>query len=195
MKDIKDVPPFSKLGEILVAAEMITEDQLNKTLAEQKYSNDKVGDLLIKLGYAVEEQVYAGIAHQMSLDFIDNDTLLGASEDAVRLIPEAFARENSLIANALSNGNIVVVMLDPDDIIAIDNLQKLTDQKVIPALGTPTGIMIAIEQLYVRIRKEGEVRDVIDDLQIFAESEDEEEGMVDMTKTGVDDSYENNPRT
>ncbi|HHE47256.1 MAG TPA: pilus assembly protein PilB, partial [Bacteroidetes bacterium] len=182
MEALKDVPTFAKLGEILVGAGVITEEQLKKTLAEQKYSGEKIGDLFIKLGYAVEEQVYAGLAHQMNMEFIDNEKLLEASEDAVRLIPEAFARENTLIASALENGNLMVAMVDPDDIIAIDNLQKLTDQKIIPALGTPTGIAIAIEKLYVRIRKDTEVRDVIDDLQIFAEADDEEDGMVDMTK-------------
>ncbi|NQT33586.1 Flp pilus assembly complex ATPase component TadA [bacterium] len=183
MEELKNIPPFAKLGDILVAAGMITEDQRNKTLAEQKFSSDKIGDLFIKLGYAVEEQVFSGLAHQMSMDFIDNDKLLEAPEVVVALIPEAFARENTLIAHQVENGTLLVAMIDPDDIIAIDNLQKLTDQKVIPALGTPTGINKAIEQLYVRIRKDSEVKDVIEDLQILVESEDEEDGMVDMTKT------------
>jgi len=190
MEALKDIPPFAKLGEILVAAKVITEEQLNKTLAEQKFSDEKIGDLLISLGFAVEEQVYAGLAHQMSMEFIDNDKLLEASEDVVKLIPEAFARENTLIANGMDNGTLIVVMADPDDIIAIDNLQKLTESKVLPALGTPSGIVAAIERLYIRIRKDSEVKDVIDDLQIFAEADDEEEGMVDMTKadSSIDDA-------
>lgn len=190
MEKLKDIPPFAKLGDILVAAGMITEDQRNKTLAEQKFSSDKIGDLFIKLGYAVEEQVFAALAHQMSMDFIDNDKLLEAPEIVVAMIPEAFARENTLIAHQMENGTLLVVMTDPDDIIAIDNLQKLTAQKVIPALGTPTGINKAIEQLYVRIRKDSEVKDVIADLRILVESEDEEDGMVDMTKveTEIDDA-------
>ena len=190
MEALKEIPPFAKLGEILLAAGFITEDQLKKTLAEQKFSNEKIGDLFIRLGYAVEEQVYAGLAHQMSMDFIDNDKLLGAGEDVVRLVPEAFARENTVIANAMENGTLVVAMADPDDIIAIDNLQKLTRTKVIAALATPSGINTAIEHLYVRIRKDSEVQDVLDDLQIFAEADDEEEGMVDMTKAdaSIDDA-------
>ena len=191
MEALKDIPTYAKLGDILVKAGVITEDQLKKTLAEQKYSGEKIGDLFIKLGFAIEEQVYAALAHQMSLDFIANEKLLEAREDAVRLIPESFARENTLIASAMENGTLLVAMADPDDIIAIDNLQKLTEQKVLPVLGTPTGITAAIEKLYVRIRKDSEVRDVIDDLQIFVEAEDEEDGMVDMTK--VDAALEDAP--
>ncbi len=191
MEALKDIPTYAKLGDILVKAGVITDDQLKKTLAEQKYSGEKIGDLFIKLGFAIEEQVYAALAHQMSMDFIANEKLLEAKEDAVRLIPESFARENILIASAMENGTLLVAMADPDDIIAIDNLQKLTEQKVLPVLGTPTGISAAIDKLYVRIRKDSEVRDVIDDLQIFAESEDEEDGMVDMTK--VDETLDDAP--
>ena len=187
---IKNIPPFSKLGEILVAGGVITSDQLNKTLAEQKYSAERIGTLLIKLGYAVEEQVFSALAHQMGLPFLTNDQLLEAIEDVVKVIPEAFARQNTLIANSMDDGKLVVAMEDPEDIIAIDNLRKLTELKIISALATPSGIQNAIDQLYVRIRKAGEVKDVIGDLQIFAEAEGDEEGLVDMTKvdTGIEDA-------
>lgn len=184
-KKFKDIPPFSKIGEILISAGVITEEQFNKTLSEQKFSSEKIGELLIKQGYAIEEQIFGALAHQMSLTFIENEKLLEAKEEIVGLIPEDFARENTVIAHEMENGNLLVAMCDPDDIIAIDNLQKLSERKVRPALATPSGIQAAIEQLYVRIRKDSEVRDVIDTLQIFIESEDEEDGMVDMTKTNV----------
>lgn len=190
MEATKQIPSFSKLGEILLAEGIISEEQLQKTLSEQKYTQERIGLILIKLGYAVEENVYSALATQNSLIFLDNEKLLEAPEDIVKIIPEAFARENTLIAHARSNGDLIVAMEDPEDIIAIDNLQKLTDHKVVSAMATPSGIKAAIDQLYVRIRKAGEVSDVIDSLQIFAESEDDDEGMVDMTKTseGLDDA-------
>ena len=190
MEATKHIPPFSKLGEILLASGIISEAQLKKTLAEQQYSAEKIGTLLIKLGYAVEEQVFSGLAHQMGTDFLDNDRLLETPEEVVKVIPEAFARENTLIAYSASNGTLTVAMADPDDIIAIDNLHKLTENKIRTALATPSGIRNAIEQLYIRIRKAGEVKDVIGDLQIFAEAEDDEEGLVDMTKadTAIEDA-------
>ncbi len=190
MEAIKHLPPFSKLGDILVADGAISQEQLKKTLAEQQYSGERLGSLLIKLGFTVEENVYRGLSRQMDIEFLDNDQVLEASEDVVKIIPEAFARENTLIANRLVDGQVVVAMVDPEDIISIDNLQKLAGKKVIPALATPSGIRAAVEQLYVRIRKASDVKDVIGDLQIFAESESDEEGMVDMTKadTTVEDA-------
>lgn len=186
MEASKNIPPLTRIGEILISEGAITEDQLKKTLSEQQYSQERLGLLLIKMGYAVEEQVFSALARQSSLTFLSNDQLLEAPEDVVGTIPEAFARENTLIAYSRENGALIVAMEDPEDIIAIDNLQKLTDQVVVGAMATPSGIKNAIDQLYVRIRKAGEVKDAIDDLHIFVESDDEEEGMVDMTKTGTD---------
>ena len=186
MEASRNIPPFAKIGEILLADGAITEEQLKKTLSEQQYTQERLGILLVKLGYAVEEQVYSALAHQASMPFIDNEALLSAEEEVIRIIPEAFARENTLIAHKVDNSSLLVAMEDPDDIIAIDNLQKLTDQKVVAAMATPSGIKAAIEQLYVRIRKAGEVEDVIGNLQIFVESDDDEEGMVDMTKVNTE---------
>ncbi len=185
MEVASKISPFAKLGEILIAEKAITEAQLKKTLSEQKYSPDRLGSLLVKLGYAVEEQIYAALAHQSSIPFIENERLLESEEAVIGLIPEAFARENTLIATSVKDNELTVAMEDPEDIIAIDNLQKLTDKKVVSAMSTPSGIMHAIEQLYVRVRKRGEVDDVIGNLQIFTESDDDEEGMVDMTKADV----------
>ena len=147
MTETRSISPFAKIGEILVADGSVTEDQLKKTMNEQQYTHEKLGFLLIKLGYAVEEQVFSALAHQTGLDFITNEKLLEAEEDVIKVIPEVFARENTLIAAGMANGTIVVAMEDPEDIIAIDNLQKLTDKKVISALATPSGIKAAIDQL------------------------------------------------
>lgn len=189
MEATKHLSPFSKLGEILLANGIITEDQLNKSLGEQKFSKEQLGDVLIRLGYAIEEHIYEALAHQMSVPFVTNDEILESKEQVVKIVPEAFAKENNLIAVKEEEGKVMVAMEDPEDIIAIDNLKRLSKHEIIPALATPTGIFSGIEQLYVRIRKAQEAEDVIGDLQIFSESEDEEEGMVDMTRAdGLDDA-------
>ena len=76
MEAIKHLPPFAKLGDILVADGAITEEQLKKTLAEQQYTSERLGALLIRLGFAVEENVYRGLSKQMAIDFLNNDQLL-----------------------------------------------------------------------------------------------------------------------
>ncbi len=184
-----DIGAAPKLGNILVEEGLISEEQLKKSLREAEEKKLRVGEALIALGYAVEENVYYALARQMGYHFFTNDDLLEASEETVRIIPEAFAKENNLIAVRRENGRLAVAMADPDDIIAVDNLQKLAGEEIELELGmaSPQGIRHAIDQLYVRIRKQKETSEVIGDLHFFAESDEGEEGLVDMTKAQVDE--------
>jgi type IV pilus assembly protein PilB len=181
---------LDKLGNILFRSGMITEEQLRKGLNEQKYKKEKLGQILINLGVAVEENVIWAIAQQMGLEFLANEKLLEARENVVGLIPEPFAKEHLLLAVAANDSTLQVAMADPDDIVALDSLQKLTSRSIQPVLATRSGILSAIEQLYVRIRKSDEVTEVLGDLQFFAEADNEEEGLVDMSRAevGVDDA-------
>ncbi|NQS98171.1 MAG: Flp pilus assembly complex ATPase component TadA [candidate division Zixibacteria bacterium] len=170
-----------KIGEILIDQGVISQEQLKQSLGEQRDSHARLGDILVSRGFVVEEDVYRALAEQMGIDFFDNDAILGAREEVVRLIPEDFAKQNVLIAVQSENSSVRVAMADPDDIIIQDALVKLTKMQVEPVLATPSGILQAIEQLYIRIRTQGEVNEVIGNLQFFVEADNEEEGMVDMT--------------
>ena len=175
-----------KIGEILIDQGVISQEQLKQSLGEQRDSHARLGDILVSRGFVVEEDVYRALAEQMGVDFFDNDTILGAREDVVRLIPEDFAKQNVLIAVQSENSSVRVAMADPDDIIIQDALVKLTKMQVEPVLATPSGILQAIEQLYIRIRTQGEVNEVIGNLQFFVEADNEEEGMVDMTSAATE---------
>ncbi|MFC2170919.1 GspE/PulE family protein, partial [Calditrichota bacterium] len=180
---------FPKLGEILREEGLIEEDQLEKSLSEAEEKRLRIGEALIALGYAMEEHVYFGLAKQMDVPFYSNEQVLEGKEDVVRLVPEAFAKENNLIAVKRDNSTLTVAMADPDDIIAIDNLRKLTEERELNlelGMASPQAIQHAIEKLYVRIRKQQETSEVIGDLKFFAEAEEGEEGMVDMTKEHAD---------
>ena len=183
-------PQFEKLGQILLQEGLIDEEQLRKSLSEQKEKKAKLGQVLINLGFAIEENVVYALAKQMSLPFIPNEKLLETRESVVALIPEPFAKEHSLIAVAADDSTLKVAMADPDDIVAVDSLHKLTGRNIDLAMATKNGINAAIDQLYIRIRKSDEVSIVYGDLQFFAESDEDEEGLVDMSKVevGIDDA-------
>lgn len=172
-----------QLGEILLEAGHVTEEQLKEALEKAPDDGLRIGEALVALGYATEENVYQGLAKQNNVRFFSNEELLESKEDVVRMIPEEFALENTLIAAQQEDGKVWVAMEDPDDIIAIDNLQKIAEDEVKVEVGmaAPQGIRHAIDQLYIRIRKQRETKEVIGDLHFFAESEEGEEGLVDMT--------------
>jgi len=175
-----------KLGQILMEEGVISADQLEKSLDEAAEKNLRLGESLVALGFAVEENVYFGLAKQLEYRFFTNEQLLESREEVVRTIPEEFAKENTLLAVRREDNLLWVAMSDPDDIIAIDNLHKIMDEGIELQVGmaAPAGIRRAIEHVYVRIRKQKEAKTVIGDLQFFAESDEGDEGLVDMTKGG-----------
>jgi type II secretory ATPase GspE/PulE/Tfp pilus assembly ATPase PilB-like protein len=178
-----------KLGEILLRQGQINSHQLNDALARQKETRKKIGETLVSLGHASEETVYSALAGQWQIEFLAADSIMQADKDTLNLVPEVFARENLVIPIHLNEESLLVGMADPDDIVVIDQLHKLCNRGIEVRLAAPTAILAAIESLYAKIRKSEEVGEALGDLQFFAESEDSEEGLVDMTRTvGIEDA-------
>lgn len=178
-----------KLGEILIRHGHIDTQKLNDALARQKDTKKRLGETLVSLGHATEDRVYAALAEQWQVTFIPADKLVAADKDVLQLVPEVFARENLVLPLAHSESALVVAMADPDDIVVIDQLQKLCKREVDVRLSAPMAILAAIENLYSKIRKTAEVGEALGDLQFFAQSDEDEEGLVDMTRTvGIEDA-------
>jgi type IV pilus assembly protein PilB len=176
-----------KLGEILVRHGHVTRQQLDEGLTKQKEKRKKIGETLVALGYTTEEKIYSALGEQWGIDFISAEKILQGGSVSLEAVPEGFAREHSLIPIGQSDSAVLVAMSDPDDIVAIDNLQKLTRRSIEPRLAAPGAIKAAIDALYESIRKRGEVTEAIGDLQFFAPSDEDDESLVDMSKTTVAD--------
>jgi len=168
-------PQFQKIGEILVHAGKINESKLNSALAEQKKSNEKIGQVLISMGAIDEDDFITAFSMQMGYPKADNFLLLEADQDAVRLIPEDFARTNSVLAVKKSDKAVTIVMEDPEDIATIDSVKRLT--------GLDTDIVVvgsellnkAMDQLYGEITKAGQVEQAIQGITVISGDEDSSE--------------------
>ena len=168
-------PQFQKIGEILVHAGKIDESKLNSALAEQKKSNEKIGQVLISMGAIDEDDFITAFSMQMGYPKADNFLLLEADQDAVRLIPEDFARTNSVLAVKKSDKAVTIVMEDPEDIATIDSVKRLT--------GLDTDIVVvgsellnkAMDQLYGEITKAGQVEQAIQGITVISGDEDSSE--------------------
>ena len=168
-------PQFQKIGEILVHAGKIDESKLNSALAEQKKSNEKIGQVLISMDAIDEDDFITAFSMQMGYPKADNFLLLEADQDAVRLIPEDFAKTNSVLAVKKSDKAITIVMEDPEDIATIDSVKRLT--------GLDTDIVVvgsellnkAMDQLYGEITKAGQVEEAIQGITVISGDEDSSE--------------------
>ena len=124
-------PQFSKLGEILIKNGKATESGGNDALAEQKVTNGKIGTTLIEMGYIEEDDFTSAYADQLGYRKADNFMLLEADSEVASLVPEDFARENRVLAVQKSETTITVAMEDPEDVVAVDSVKRLTNLKMI----------------------------------------------------------------
>ena len=168
-------PQFQRIGEILVHAGKISDDQLNEALAQQKNTHEKLGQVLIDMGMIQEDDLITAYSMQLGYRKADNFLLLEAKPEVVALIPEDFARSNSVLAVQRSKRSLIVAMEDPEDIAAIDSIKRLTDLEPDIVVVGPSLLAKAMDQLYGQIQKADQVEEAIQGITVITGDEDSAE--------------------
>lgn len=136
-----------KLGDMLIKAGVITPDQLDEALAEQKKKGGRLGTYIVELGFASEEEVTAFLGKQYGVPTVD----LAEHEidkSVLRLIPPNVAEKYEVIPFARHGKSIRVAMANPADLFAIEDIKFTTGFEVIPMVASESSIKRAIEQYY-----------------------------------------------
>jgi len=168
-------PQFQRIGDILVHNNAITQENLDKALSEQKNSNEKLGHVLLKLGFVSENDLINAYSQQMGHRAIDIEEILKSDLDVTALLSEDFAKEKRIIALKKSENSIIVVMEDPEDISTLDSVKKLTNLNPEILISTKADIEKALDILYGKIKKSGEVESAISNISIVRGDGDEED--------------------
>ncbi len=139
------MPKRVLLGQVLLETGALTEPQLERALQEQRTTKDRLGDILLRAGLATQDGLAAAAAQQLGIGFIRlADTTL--DEHALLQVPEHFARRHRAIPIRLTDDTLVVGMVDPMDIVAIDDLHKLTGKEIETAVITADDFQRALNQ-------------------------------------------------
>ncbi len=139
-----------RLGDLLVANKLITEEQLMQALADQKKTGHKLGRTLIDTGLVSEQQMLELLSAQLKLPFIDLKQF-NYDADTIRLIPETMARRYRVIAlKENPDGSLLVGMSDPTDIFAYDELSKRLKRALHLAVAREAEILETIDSVYRR---------------------------------------------
>ena len=139
-----------RIGDVLVAAGAITEEQLQEGLAKQKETGRKLGNALVDLGFISNDILITVLTTQLGIDYIE---LKGAKieEKVIHMVPENMVTKYQAIPIEIDpdNPNILkVAMADPMDIMAMDDIGLVTNLQVEPMLASEEGIRNAIDKYY-----------------------------------------------
>ena len=149
-----------RLGEMLVEAGLMTEEDLSRALAEQRGSGQRLGDFLIDKELVSENQIVDLLAEQLQIKKFDpND--YEVTPDLARHIPNDVAAKYNLVPLQKDDFVLTVTMTDPMDIQALDAIEKLCDIEVEPVICTRSQLSLLMNGIY-GIRSE--VTDIIEDI-------------------------------
>jgi len=142
---------YLKLGELLVREGLINEAQLEKAISTQRQEGGRLGEVLIKLGVVKEDQMVAVLGKQLGIPYFSLGTGMlkpTTGQELEQLIPHDFAYTNSVLPLSRTMTSLTVAMVDPLDLILIDNLKRITGCDINPVVATKSDITKAIEQFY-----------------------------------------------
>jgi type IV pilus assembly protein PilB len=164
-----------RLGDLLVEYDKITKEQLNFVLNKQKVSGKRLGEILIDEGILTEEDILTVLEIQLNIKRINFD-FTKVENEAVRAISENLAKKHNMIPVAIKKDKIHVVMSDPLNIFAMDDVKIATGLDAEIFIASNAEIKKAITKYY----SSQIVRKAADDLS--------KEQVSQIQKSGIQDS-------
>ena len=136
------------LDALLIEAGIVSREQLDEAVEEQRGNpSHHLGQILVDKGYAGEEAVAQALACHSGVRFIriEEDTV---EPDAAALITERLAKQHTCVPIRASEGKLVVAMVNPMNLVAIEDVERATNRKAEVVVSTADDIQQAIERYY-----------------------------------------------
>ena len=136
-----------QLGELLLERGIINESQLEKALNIQREKGGLIGQILVMLGFAKEEDIAQALTVQYGFPYLPLDHY-EINTEAIKLIPENVAKQYNLIAIDKIGELLTMAMSNPLNIQAVEDIEMITKCNVQVFVSTMTDINNAINKYY-----------------------------------------------
>ncbi|MDP9201779.1 MAG: Flp pilus assembly complex ATPase component TadA [Gemmatimonadota bacterium] len=136
-----------RIGELLLREGLVTQDQLNKALYEQKHNGTRVGYNLVKLGYVKETDLTRMLARQHKMPAVDL-TKFQVDPRIAKLIPGELALKHSVLPLKRDGRTLTVAMSDPASMSVLDDIKFITRLDIFPVIAGEFTLRNAITKFY-----------------------------------------------
>jgi type IV pilus assembly protein PilB len=143
------------LGEILYKKGYVSKENLIRAIKKGKQANKRLGEMLVEMGLANEDQVYECLAKQFGFDFVDLDEV-EIPQNASTLVPEELIKKHRVLPLGQDNGELKIIIKDPMDLDLLDLLRFRLNTELRCCLASPAKI-----ETYI-MHKMDQVRSSID---------------------------------
>jgi type II secretory ATPase GspE/PulE/Tfp pilus assembly ATPase PilB-like protein len=135
-----------RVGDRLLAAKLVTHDQLRIALCEQKKTAERLGDILVRLGFLDEKVLVSLLSQRTGLEKIELSRNL-IDPDLARRIPRDVARRCRAVPVGWNEDILVLAMADPYDVRALDEIRRYfpSSAEIAPRIASAAEIEAALD--------------------------------------------------
>ncbi len=173
-----------RLGDMLVAEAVITEDQLMQALEAKKDNGKRLGEVLVEMNFTTEEKICKVLEKQLGVEMVSLVNAKVPAEIADK-VTGALLRKHMVLPFGFDEWSMDVIklaMVDPMDMVAIDDISMITGLQVEPYIATSHDIMVAIDKNYGN-----------EEAQEAADAYAKERGITELEELAEDDSVSDSP--
>jgi MshEN domain len=139
---------MTRLGQLLVRADLVTENHLARALGVQHFAGGRIGTLLLERGALHEDDLGRTLAQQHNCDYVPWSLLGNISPAAIAALPAKFAIRHSAVPYDRGEGFLRIALRDPSDLRILDELFFVTGRKIVPGVAPEVRIFQALEKYY-----------------------------------------------
>jgi type II secretion system (T2SS) protein E len=137
-----------KLGSWLIARGKLTGVQLKRALLDQSFYGGHLSSSLLKLGYLDEPTLGIYLADLFQVPYVGTTPFQEISPEVIRMIPEHLAQRHQMVPLAVEGKKLRLAMMNPGDILVIDEVAFLTGLQVEPCVSSENHLLDALERYY-----------------------------------------------
>jgi general secretion pathway protein E len=158
-----------RLGEMLIERRLIAAEDLDKALGMQRESGEKLGKILVDLGFVAMRDVLAALSDQLSVPLVSVEAPPPVSPETEGLTPR-FMRQCKFLPVAIQDSTLTIAMADPLDFETLSAVRSFTGMRVQPALAAEQEILDAIGKYFGEEEKaspesQGDLAEASEDLE------------------------------
>jgi len=141
-----------RLGEILIERRLITQEDLDRALELQRERGDKLGKILIDLGFVAQRDVLSALSHQLDVPMVAIEGSPAVSPEIETLSPR-FLRQFRCLPIAQHDHTVTLAMADPLDFETRSTVTSCTGLTVRAGIASEQEILDAIDRFYGQTAK------------------------------------------
>ncbi len=138
-----------RIGDLLLQHGIISEQQLERALEEQRRTGRRLGRTLVDLEFISEVELLRFLAQQLQVDYVDLRNYR-YDPSTIRLLSETYARRYRALVLQENDGECLVGMADPTDLFAYDELTRILGRRIRQAVVSEQELLEVLDRVYRR---------------------------------------------